>query len=155
LPKEDVLQFLKKITEKENISVDENVLSTIRDNYGSDIRSMINFLQLNQNLTQWKNNILDYSCFDMITSLMKDPSISVETIIEFIKSKSVDYNTDKYRIIGLYLYYITRHSETSNQHFSELLNISEIVVHNHKTEICFNYFCHKIKNFFNKIQLQN
>jgi replication factor C subunit 3/5 len=49
LPQQDVHDFLRKICRSEgNIHVDDETLRAIQDTYHSDIRSMINYLQLHQ-----------------------------------------------------------------------------------------------------------
>jgi DNA polymerase III delta prime subunit len=46
VPEKDIIGFLKKISEKENINMSEKSLGLIQKLYRSDIRSMINFIQL-------------------------------------------------------------------------------------------------------------
>ena len=50
LPKKDVFQFIKNISDKENIHLEKEEIETIQEIYNSDVRSIINFIQLNQNL---------------------------------------------------------------------------------------------------------
>ena len=51
LPKNDIIAFLKNITIKENLQIDDETLMSIQDLYKSDIRSMINYIQSNKNLS--------------------------------------------------------------------------------------------------------
>ena len=48
LPKSDIYGFLKNILTKENIQLTDANIDTIQQMFNSDIRSMINFIQLNQ-----------------------------------------------------------------------------------------------------------
>jgi len=58
LPKNDIYKFIKNITKNENLELSDTVIDRIQQIYNSDIRSMINFLQLNQNITIWEDNIV-------------------------------------------------------------------------------------------------
>jgi len=52
LPRAFVYRFLQDICEKENLILEEDSLRKIQDIYKSDLRSMINFLQINQDMIQ-------------------------------------------------------------------------------------------------------
>ena len=58
LPKNDIYKFIKNITKNENLDLSDAVIDRIQQIYNSDIRSMINFIQLNQNITMWEENII-------------------------------------------------------------------------------------------------
>lgn len=47
LPKEEIVHFLKKISHGENLQLDDSIIMNIQQMYKSDIRSMINFIQVN------------------------------------------------------------------------------------------------------------
>jgi len=47
LPKKEIHSFIQTITEKENIHLNTEIIETILDIYKSDIRSIINYIQLN------------------------------------------------------------------------------------------------------------
>ena len=48
LPETKIFEFIKDIAQKEGIHIEDNAISEIQKNYCSDIRSMINYLQLNK-----------------------------------------------------------------------------------------------------------
>ena len=50
LPKNDIIKFLSVISDKENLSFSDDTLVSIQRLYKSDIRSMINYMQSNQNM---------------------------------------------------------------------------------------------------------
>jgi replication factor C subunit 3/5 len=50
LPKEYIIKFLKSISINEEIMLKDETINSIQNMYQSDIRSMINFMQLNQYL---------------------------------------------------------------------------------------------------------
>jgi len=47
LPKKEIHHFIQSITEKENLYLNSEIIETILDIYKSDIRSIINYIQLN------------------------------------------------------------------------------------------------------------
>jgi len=49
LPENDIVEFLSKISKCENLNIEKKSLQSIQKLYKSDIRSMINFIQANQN----------------------------------------------------------------------------------------------------------
>jgi len=50
LPKDDIVQFLKQISDAEKLNLSMKSLACIQKLYKSDIRSMINFMQSNQDI---------------------------------------------------------------------------------------------------------
>ena len=66
LPKNDIYRFIKTISENENLKLSDQVIDTIQQIYRSDIRSMINFIQLNQNIIDWATNITDDKIWEKI-----------------------------------------------------------------------------------------
>jgi replication factor C subunit 3/5 len=61
LPKNDIITLLKHISTSENLNLKESSLINIQKFYNSDIRSMINFMQSNQNII---NANIDYYVLD-------------------------------------------------------------------------------------------
>ena len=117
LPKNDIIHFLNHISESENLGMSQKTLSCIQKLYKSDIRSMINFMQTNQDIV--KNiapdsgseynefNIIDNDIWDELLKklLEKEP---IDVIKSFVHSISIKYNIDKKNIIKDFLNYIIR-----------------------------------------------
>mgnify|MGYP003332711244 CR=1 FL=1 len=95
LPKNDIIQFLKHISDSENLNMTEKSLSCIQKLYKSDIRSMINFMQSNQEkfkcdplIVNENNNendnvnfsIIDNSVWESLTCKISKKSISLGLI---------------------------------------------------------------------------
>jgi len=53
LPKENIIEFLRHISLSEKLNLTDNSLSCIQKLYKSDIRSMINFMQSNQDIVKY------------------------------------------------------------------------------------------------------
>ena len=106
LPQQDIYNFIKVISIKENLYLPDTVIHTIQNTYKSDIRSMINFLQLNQNLIEWSNSIITTEIWDKIYELHRqNKNLELKLYIQEI---SIKYNIDKKSVIIKYLNYILR-----------------------------------------------
>ena len=120
LPDNYIIQFIKTITEKENIMINIETIKSIQKIYGSDIRSMINFIQLNQNLqlNDWEDNIITDNVFKHIHDFIKkgddiNDSITRDTnIIRYIHNTSVQYNIDKRTLLLKYFNWILRNCKS-------------------------------------------
>jgi DNA polymerase III delta prime subunit len=99
LPKQNILSFLKYISEQEKLSLHDLQLEYIQELFGSDIRSMINYIQTNQN----------NSYFKIIHTKIWDELYTSSNPIEQLEEISITYNMDKNHILKEYLYYIITH----------------------------------------------
>lgn len=131
LPKENIIGFLKHISEKENLNMSYKLLECIQKLYRSDIRSMINFIQSNQDIM--KNNYdgdtnicIDNDVWEnIINKILKREKF--DTICAYVHLISIKYNIDKKNIIKDFLNYIIRNK---SQHInSEFLNFVENLMH--------------------------
>ncbi len=109
LPQKDIITFIDTIVKKENIHISNESLFTIQSMYKSDIRSMINFLQLNQNfnLTEWNKNVLTPTVLDDLHNLFSMET-KEDVIIKTIYQISKNYNIDKMHLIKCYFNHIIR-----------------------------------------------
>jgi DNA polymerase III delta prime subunit len=131
LPKTDIHTFIKQITQKENIDIDEDTIEKIQTMYNSDIRSMINFIQLHQSHEILQTNIITPSVWENMNNILENTDIN--NINEFIHTTSIRYNIDKKTIIKQYYNYIIRnHPEKITIKF---LNQVEIILHNDNSNI--------------------
>lgn len=109
LPQNDIIQFMKTIVNKENIHIDQDAIYTIQSMYKSDIRSMINFLQLNQNfkLNEWNKNILNPSILNELHLMFcnKEEGKKIKSKIYSISEK---YNIDKKHLLQCYFNHLIR-----------------------------------------------
>ena len=126
LPKNDIHSFIKKITADENINIDDNTICKIQSMYHSDIRSMVNFIQLHQSHDMLEANIITDNIWEELHMKLKDSDVI--DIQEYIQSISIQYNIDKKTIIKQYYNYIIR--KNPEQITIKFLNQIEIVLHN-------------------------
>jgi len=107
LPKEEIVTFINNISVSEKLNLSQKTLSCIQKLYKSDIRSMINFMQSNQNLENESLNIIDnYIWEELLTKINNREKI--EIISNYIHVISINYNIDKKNIIKDFLNYIIK-----------------------------------------------
>jgi replication factor C subunit 3/5 len=138
LPENDIIRFLKNISISENLDLCDKSLYLIQKLYKSDIRSMVNFMQSNQNIKNDDIKIID----DIIWSTLYDKikccnvskrstdikrSTDVKQLVSYINETSRKYNIDTKNIIKDFLNYIIRNYDYMNN--KEFLNFVENIVH--------------------------
>jgi len=141
LPQLKIIEFLQNIVSCEQLSLTRENLLQIQENYHSDVRSMINFMQTKQN----------ESDIQIITNKVWDELYISESkkMSEQINNISSIYNLDKKTIIKKFLnYVIVNHSKCVTTDF--LTFVENIIHSNVKTEYITNYF---IKNIQNHLKL--
>jgi replication factor C subunit 3/5 len=125
LPEKDIHIFLTHISLKEKLNISEEIIISIQKLYKSDIRSMINYMQTNQdsfnkNFIIINDNVLEY-IYDNLTE-------NIQTIMSLIKDISIKYNIDNKNIIKYFVNYIIRNKKKLIS--KELLNFIENIMHN-------------------------
>ena len=128
LPKNEIITFLTHISVSENLNMSQNTLSCIQKLYKSDIRSMINFMQSNQNTVKDDTEcyIIDNDVWESLIELLSKRE-KIENINMFVHNISIQYNIDKKNIIKDFLNYIIRNHP---QYLcNEFLNFIENLMH--------------------------
>jgi len=133
LPKEDIHTFIKHITHSENLVLSDTVIDTIQKNYHSDIRSMINFIQLNQNITVWEENIITDAVWNSIHEMLLSENKNIKQLVLTIHEISIQYNMDKKNIIKHFFNYIIRKKSEYISH--NFLNFVEKIMHSNGANI--------------------
>jgi len=125
LPEKSIITFLKNISISENLNLDDKSLYSIQKLYKSDIRSMVNFMQSNQNI---KDNIyiIDNNVWNELFNKIKNKH-DISSLNSFINEISINYNVDKKNIIKDFLNYIIRNKELINT--PKYFNFIENIVH--------------------------
>jgi replication factor C subunit 3/5 len=126
LPEIEIINFLSNISQNENLSISEKSLYLIQKLYGSDIRSMINFMQSNQDIKDDEINIIEQSIWDELYNKIKTNE-NINVLSEFINQISTKYNMDKKNIIKSFFNYIIRYY---CKHVTpQYLNFIEFIIH--------------------------
>ena len=141
LPKDDIIHFLNHISESEKLNISLKSLSCIQKLYKSDIRSMINFMQSNQDIVKLQKNepilyIIDSDIWENIISMIVNKE-NIEDVKNYINKISTEYNIDKKNIINDFLNYIIRnHSKyVSNNFLNFVENLMHSQIQNNNTRI--------------------
>ena len=166
LPENDILTFLMKIRDSEKLTLSDTNLVSIQRQFNSDIRSMINYMQTNQDNIQ-QINVITNEVWSRMTDIFiadthnqKDGSVSdsgsdsdayvtdTDKLIAYFRDVSIKYCVEPRTIIKLYFYYIIRNRpEFVNPAF---LNSVEHIIHLHniRSEYIVQYFILNIRRYF-------
>ncbi len=131
LPSIKIHEFIKDICKNENLHISDMSISVIQNLYRSDIRSMINFIQLNQNIVVKQNNILNEEVWRTLKNTFKTET-DHNVIKNVINKLSIYYNIDKKQIIKDYFSFLIKTEKTLS---SVALSKMEGVLHNYDCDI--------------------
>ena len=139
LPKADIIHFLSIINTNEQLGLTSEHLESIQNNYKSDIRSMINYMQSNQSSLH-TSAVINNEVYDAITTLLQ-PDKKFKAFSAYMYQISQTYNSDIKSIIKDYFnYLIRRKPEIITE---KLLTLIETVIHNMETNT--DYILHHLK----------
>ena len=125
LPEKDIHQFLIHISKEENLNISEEIIISIQKLYKSDIRSMINFMQTNQDAFNTDFHIINT---DVLENIYNKLTENIQIIMEYIRNISIIYNIDNKNIIKYFVNYLIRNKQELIT--KELLNFIENIMHN-------------------------
>ena len=145
LPKLEVQNFIEDICSKENIEIDDTIINNIQHIYNSDIRSIINFIQLNQNIDTIQNNIINIKILDDLYELIRSEE-NINKIFAYIHNISIQYNNDKKNIILSFFEFLIRTNKVLDH---EILYCMESIIHTQdvNNNYLLKYFIIKMKKF--------
>lgn len=154
LPEQDIVNFLSNICKKEAINITQKSLTLIQRLHNSDIRSMINFLQSNQNIHSDDINIIDDSIWEILYNKLEIGD-KIEDLNIYIQEISEKFNIDKKNIIKDFLNYIIRNKHSIIH--KEFLNLIENIMHNQDCKNCYfiNYSLLRLSSFISKLKVSN
>jgi len=131
LPENDIIKFLSVISDKENLSFSDDTLVSIQRLYKSDIRSMINYMQSNQNMIH-NQKVIDRDVWDDLTAVICDDDVYT-TACDRLDEISYEYNIEIKNIIKDYLNYIIRYKSENVR--PEFLKFAEFIMHLHDSRV--------------------
>ena len=144
LEKEKIFFFLDNIIKKEKIQITNSDKEYMYNNYKSDIRSMINFLQT-QNISKriYKITNLD---FEHVLSLLKTKEINKQ-ILNYIYKRSIISNISILYFIKKFIIYLLTNDSYDFIYNKSFLKLFKYVIHN-DTDNIINYFLSKFKDLY-------
>lgn len=129
LPKLEVINYINNIVNKENINISKNEILNLQNNYRYDVRSMINYIQLNKN-NSINNNflILNDEIFNLIHSFFTN---NIDESIKFMNKLneiSLIYNNDiKFIILNYFNNRIFNNNEFLNKSINYIHKYIDII----------------------------
>jgi replication factor C subunit 3/5 len=136
LPKENVIAFLQNIIDNEKIDIPMKKLQQIQQFYKSDVRSMINFLQSNQD----NINVVTSNEWEQLIIVIKQNKM--KDIVDKINSISIQCNMDVKNVIKEFLNFLIIYNDVTK----EFLDFVENIIHSEvKTSYTLNYFADQIR----------
>ena len=130
LPKNNIIKFISNISDNEKLELSNETLESIQQLYKSDIRSMINYMQSNQNMIHNKK-VIDNNVWENLTISIKNNNINKN--VTYLELISKEYNIEIKNIIKSYLNYIIRND--TNKITKQYLNFVEFIMHLHEPNI--------------------
>lgn len=148
LPEENIINFLQNIISKENLTYTNEQLIYIQKFYKSDLRSMINHIQLNMNNTKNCGFITD-DIFVTLTQHFKEYN-NYDKISNYIDNVIVKYYIDINKIIISYLNFVIRNKDIIiNKQFLKL--VEYITHHNDKGATIKKYFILSLNDYISSL----
>ena len=113
LPTIRIIQFLKNVCFSENVTIQDSKLENIQTYFGSDIRSMINYIQSNQDNLD-SNKLLNDDIFKNTIVMINNIDCNHNMKMK-IYNLCVTHNIERKKFIKELCYYILRtHIKTTN-----------------------------------------
>ena len=126
LPVSDIYQFITKVNVCEGLNLSPEMIQSIQKQFNSDIRSMINYMQTNQDVNVGQHVILTDSTWDEVTRDLKNGS-GIGTVCDKINRISRQCNSDRKNMMKNYVNYLIRKHPSLIT--TNLLNKVENVMH--------------------------
>jgi DNA polymerase III delta prime subunit len=151
LPRDEIDVYIQNIIENEKIDMDPHFLNTIKRTFQSDIRSMVNFLQLHYNDKKGnddgKGNSEDI-WIKMHGLFIEQDEEKVERLVENLCKLQLDVP----QLLKQYFYFMTIYDDSLICH--DFLNIAECVNHTRFCEesLLISYFIQQLLYFYKKLK---
>lgn len=167
LPEKEIYSFLKNITTKENIKISKKNMLSIQKNFKSDIRSMINYIQINHNDFKNKNdlNYLNEKIWENLHKLFikntqqtkqqtksnTTKNLKTSNITKFFDHNSNLYHIQKKEMIKIYIKYLI--DNKSFVYNKDWLNTFKFIIHSDSDneEYIMQYFIENISELYKTI----
>ena len=157
LPKNEITMFLKQIVDAENIELSTEKIVSIQSLFGSDIRSMINFIQCNHISNSSTINIVDETVWNKLVQLVKGASKRKTTeimkrfdsVVKYLHSTSSNYNITYKNIVKDFFTYLIKNEKIKIT--TEFLDFLEKLIHTNESNdgVFINYTLVNLDKFSN------
>lgn len=146
LPEKHIIGYLKRICFEENITISNSQIQQIYQMYVYDIRSMINYIQMNQNKINKiiNNNVLD----KLFLYIIKNP---LKKNLNYINNICITYNIESNQLSKKIFSFLIESKKIKNGKLTDFLSDIEVILHNRTnvdTTIILNYMITVIKKYY-------
>ena len=104
LPENEINEFLLQVSKSENLDLSKTTIQTIQKMFVCDIRSMVNFIQVNQGISDWHIQTINDGVYDKLHELLFQDEDD-DSISKYLSVVSSQYNIDKQKILTNYYNY--------------------------------------------------
>lgn len=148
LPTQEIFSFVDSICKKENLHIEKEIIENIQHTYQSDIRSIINFLQLNPSISLKNTNLITKKELESIMNMLETQEL--DYIVKFIHDLSVNYNIDQKNILLYFFNYIMRDLKHVDPFICDCI---ETIIHTQSVNNnnLLKYFIFKMKEFLQNL----
>jgi len=149
LPQSDIMDYLKKITKKENLRISKKALISIQEFFKSDIRSMVNYIQANnENINI---NIISTAFWENLTRFVIKNHDNQTASIHYINEKSKYYNQNTITFIKNYISHLLNNEDRVLT--PGFMDFFMFIIHNNSSsgEITLKYFIHGFLELYKEI----
>ena len=144
LPSHNIKSFINNICENEKLNIKENVIDNIIDYFQSDLRSMINYIQLNYTNDINEIIIINNENYDDFIKLVKTKNLS--DLQKKIYLNCQKYNISEKSFIKNFIIYLLKNKKIKN--IDKFLIFLEEILHVKFSQYILDYFLVNIKLFF-------
>jgi DNA polymerase III delta prime subunit len=143
LPKKEITSLIYKISKNEKLNYKQKNIDLLYDYFKSDIRSIINFIQINQNKIYLK--IIEKKNWETMIVYFQEKDI--DKIKKYITKLNKDYNIDKKNIIKKFISFLIKDRLTMIP--LDKFDIIEELFHNNDIpqDVYLHYFIHQFLEF--------
>ena len=147
LPLKNINKFLKNIIKQENITVSEKQILAIQDAFKSDIRSMINYIQVNHKLFGSASKYITPALWENTISKIKDDE--PDDILLYIHECSAKYHIEKKDFIKEFINYLIKTKSYAME--TKWITVFKFIIHSEITnnDYLIKYMIYHCKDLFN------
>ena len=144
LPEQNILEYLMMITDKEDMKISKKVLKFLIHKFNYDIRSMINYLQANQNNIDIINNIVNIDNTNILNTIQHK---NIKKTKQYIETLSIQNNLDVKDILdNILLLLILNHTNLDKEFYIFYENYQHT---KHDNVYMLDYVILNIQNYLN------
>ena len=145
LPEKHIVNYLKRICSEENIKITNSQIQQIYKMYVYDIRSMINYIQMNQNKI---SKIINDKILDKVIHYIMENSLKKN--LNYINNTCVTYNIQSNQLSKKIFSFLLENKKIKSEKLSDFLSDIEVILHNRSNvdnNIMINYMITVIKKY--------